>query len=189
VHSRRPGRLGATATAAGDLRPGPTAETADPGLAGLADLLRFFAHPVRALLRERGGVYLREDEEQPDEQIPAALQGLERWSVGDRMLRLHLQGHDLSRLRDAEWRRGAIPPRMLGARVLGQLIEEVEEVAAMAAEFVAVDPERHEVDVLLPGIFGSPAPSSRSGTRSSPGSGSPGCPPSTDWPPGSSCWH
>jgi exodeoxyribonuclease V gamma subunit len=129
----------------------PLPETADPGLAGLADLLRFFAHPVRALLRERGGVYLREDEEQPDEQIPAALQGLERWSVGDRMLRLHLQGHDLSRLRDAEWRRGAIPPRMLGARVLGQLIEEVEEVAAMAAEFVAVDPERHEVDVLLPG--------------------------------------
>ena len=57
----------------------------------------------------RRTVYLREDEEQPDEQIPAALQGLERWSVGDRMLRLHLQGHDLSRLRDAEWRRGRGP--------------------------------------------------------------------------------
>ena len=124
---------------------------ADSGLVALTDLLRFFAHPIRALLRERGGLFLREDEEQPDEQIPAALQGLERWSVGDRMLRLHLQGHDLSRLRDAEWRRGAIPPRMLGARVLGQLMEEVEEVAGAAGEFVAGEPERHQVDVLLIG--------------------------------------
>jgi exodeoxyribonuclease V gamma subunit len=71
--------------------------------------------------------------------------------VGDRMLRLHLQGNDLGRLRDAEWRRGAVPPRMLGARVLGQLMEEVEEVAGAAGEFVTEEPERHEVDVLLPG--------------------------------------
>ena len=106
---------------------------------------------MRALLRERGGLYLREDAEQPDEQIPAALQGLERWSVGDRMLRLHLQGHELSRLRDAEWRRGAIPPRMLGARVLGTLTEEVEDVAGAAGEFVNAEPERHEVDAQLPG--------------------------------------
>ena len=58
------------------------------------------------------------------------------------MLRLHLQGHDLSRLRDAEWRRGAIPPRMLGARVLGTLTEEVEDVAGAAGAVagVLVDP-------------------------------------------------
>ncbi len=67
------------------------------------------------------------------------------------MLRLHLQGHDLSRLRDAEWRRGAVPPRMLGARALGQLVEEVAEVAAAAAEFRTGEPERYEVDVTLPG--------------------------------------
>jgi exodeoxyribonuclease V gamma subunit len=129
----------------------PLPAVPESGLMALADLLRFYAHPVRALLRERGGLFLREDPEQPDEQIPAALQGLERWSVGDRMLRLHLQGHDLSRLRDAEWRRGAIPPRMLGARVLGQLVEEVEQVAGAAADFLTEEPERHEVDVLLPG--------------------------------------
>jgi len=130
--------------------PAPLPEIADAGVVELVDLLRFFAHPVRALLRERGGLYLREDEEQPDEQIPAALQGLERWAVGDRMLRLHLQGHDLNRLRDAEWRRGAVPPRMLGARVLAQVVEEVEEVAGLAGEFVREEPERREVDVLLP---------------------------------------
>jgi exodeoxyribonuclease V gamma subunit len=117
----------------------------------LADLLRFFGHPVRALLRDRGGLYLRAQDEQPDEQIPAQLQGLERWSIGDRMLRLHLQGHELGRLRDAEWRRGLVPPRMLGVHALGQLVTEVEEVAGAAGEFLSAEPERHEVDVLLPG--------------------------------------
>ena len=51
---------------------------------------------------------------------PGRAEGLDRWAVGDRMLRLHLQGHDLSRLRDAEWRRGAVPPRSFGARALGR---------------------------------------------------------------------
>ena len=67
------------------------------------------------------------------------------------MLRLHLQGHELGGLRDAEWRRGLVPPRMLGVHAIGQLVTEVEEVAGTAADFLAAEPERHEVDVLLPG--------------------------------------
>jgi exodeoxyribonuclease V gamma subunit len=128
----------------------PLPRPPETGLVELADLLRFFAHPVRALLRDRAGLSLRGPDEQPDEQIPAQLRGLDRWAVGDRMLRLHLQGHDLSRLRDAEWRRGAIPPRMLGARALGQLVEEVAEVAATAADYRRGEPERYPVDVTLP---------------------------------------
>jgi exodeoxyribonuclease V gamma subunit len=129
----------------------PLPEVPETGLVELADLLRFFAHPVRALLRDRAGLSLWGADDQPDEQIPAQLRGLDRWAVGDRMLRLHLQGHDLSRLRDAEWRRGSVPPRMLGARALGQLVEEVAEVAATAAEFRTGEPERFEVDITLPG--------------------------------------
>ena len=120
------------------------------GLVELADLLRFFGHPVRALLRDRAGISLWGTDDQPDEQIPAQLQGLDRWAVGDRMLRLHLQGHDLSRLRDAEWRRGAIPPRMLGARALAQLVEEVADVAAAANHYREGEPDRHLIDVALP---------------------------------------
>ncbi len=40
---------------------------------------------------------------------------------------------------------------MLGARVLGTLTEEVEDVAGAAGEFVDAEPERHEVDAQLPG--------------------------------------
>jgi exodeoxyribonuclease V gamma subunit len=129
----------------------PLPRLPETGLVELADLLRFFAHPVRALLRDRAGLSVRGTDEQPDEQIPAQLRGLDRWAVGDRMLRLHLQGHDLSRLRDAEWRRGAIPPRMLGARALGQLVDEVAEVAAAAVDYRTGEPERYPVDITLPG--------------------------------------
>ena len=128
----------------------PLPPSPETGLVELTDLLRFFAHPVRALLRDRAGLSIRGPDEQPDEQIPAQLQGLDRWAVGDRMLRLHLQGHDLSRLRDAEWRRGALPPRMFGARGLGQLVEEVAEVAAAAGEYRKGEPERYPVDITLP---------------------------------------
>jgi exodeoxyribonuclease V gamma subunit len=76
---------------------------------------------------------------------------LDRWAVGDRMLRLHLQGHDLDRLRDAEWRRGAVPPRMFGARALASLVEEVAEVAAAAGNYRKGEPERYPVDITLPG--------------------------------------
>jgi exodeoxyribonuclease V gamma subunit len=152
-----PGALRAVRAATRTRMPPMTRFALDPlprppetGLVELADLLRFFAHPVRALLRDRAGLSLRGPDEQPDEQIPAQLRGLDRWGVGDRMLRLHLQGHDLSRLRDAEWRRGAVPPRMLGARALGQLVEEVAEVAAATVDYRQGDPERHPVELTLP---------------------------------------
>jgi exodeoxyribonuclease V gamma subunit len=153
-----PGALRAVRAGAGTRKPpvarfglNPLPPVQGTGLVELADLLRFFAHPVRALLRDRAGLSLRGDEDQPDEQIPASLQGLDRWAVGDRMLRLHLQGHDLSRLRDAEWRRGAVPPRMLGARALAQLVEEVADVAAAANSYREGEPERYSVDLVLPG--------------------------------------
>ncbi len=152
-----PGALRAVGAGSGTRRPPvsrfglePLPPIEDTSLVELSDLLRFFAYPIRALLRDRAGLSLRGPDEQPDEQIPASLQGLDRWAVGDRMLRLHLQGHDLSRLRDAEWRRGALPPRMLGARALGQLVEEVAGLAAAAGEYRTGEPVRHRVDIELP---------------------------------------
>ena len=53
----------------------------------LADLLRFLGHPLRALLRDRAGLSSWREDDQPDEQIPATLAGLDRWAVGERMLR------------------------------------------------------------------------------------------------------
>ncbi len=102
----------------------------------LTDLTRFFSHPVRALLRMRAGLFLFEDDEQLDDQIPIELDGLQSWSVGDRMLRLLLQGGDLDQLVAAEWRRGTLPPQRFGSAALGPVIDQVSELAAGAAEFL-----------------------------------------------------
>ncbi|GAB2574979.1 exodeoxyribonuclease V subunit gamma [Microlunatus antarcticus] len=113
----------------------------------LTELYRFFHHPVRALLRARAGLSDGGRDEAEDEQIPVELDGLQRWAIGDRMLQAHLRGADLDALSAAEWRRGSVPPRELGTRVVGDLRTEVGTVAASAAPWTERPAER--VDVLL----------------------------------------
>ena len=68
---------------------------------------RFFAHPVRALLRDRAQLSTWRPDDEPDEQIPVDLNGLDRWKIGDRLLRQHLQGLPLDILS-----RGGMAPRL-----------------------------------------------------------------------------
>lgn len=116
---------------------------------GLADLARFYNHPLKALIRERAGFYVGRDEPEPDEEIPAALQGLSRWAVGERLLQQHLHGHPLDVLAAAEWRRGALPPQALGQVVLDSIATEVTSVHQAAGTYLGLPPERHEVAVDL----------------------------------------
>jgi exodeoxyribonuclease V gamma subunit len=113
----------------------------------LTELYRFFNHPVRALLKARGGLSEGGRDEPEDEQIPVELVGLDRWAVGERMLQAHLRGADLDALAAAEWRRGAVPPRELGAKVVGELRVEVGTVASAAAAWVDRPAER--IDLLV----------------------------------------
>ncbi|CAA9299213.1 MAG: Exodeoxyribonuclease V gamma chain [uncultured Friedmanniella sp.] len=111
----------------------------------LAELTRFFRHPLRALLRARAAVSLYGEDEPPDPEIPADLDGLQRWVVGERMLALHLQGVGLDSLRAAEWRRGELPPRAFGSRVLDDVTAQVAEVHAAAEPFLDAEPRRVEL--------------------------------------------
>ena len=114
----------------------------------LADLLRFLAHPLRALLRDRAGLSTWRDDE-GDEQIPVSVDGLERWKIGDRLLRQHLLGQSLDGLGAAEWRRGSLPPRVFGARVLDGVSGGVAELATAASPHLTGGPERYDVVVDL----------------------------------------
>ena len=114
---------------------------------GLADLARFYNHPLKALLRERAGLYIGRDEPEPDEEIPATLQGLSRWAVGERLLQQHLHGQPLDVLEAAEWRRGVLPPRALGQQVLDSIATDVTSVHQLASAYLEAPPERHEVAV------------------------------------------
>ncbi|MGI3783100.1 MAG: exodeoxyribonuclease V subunit gamma [Janthinobacterium lividum] len=115
----------------------------------LTELYRFFHHPVRALLRARAGLSDGGRDEPEDEQIPVELDGLQRWAIGDRMLQAHLRGADLDVLAAAEWRRGSVPPRELGARVVGDLRVEVGTVASAAAPWADRPAERVDLVVDL----------------------------------------
>src|SRR5690606_37440960 len=96
--------LRAAQASAGPRQPPPSPYAIEPldppadELIDLTDLVRFFNHPVRALLRSRAGLSLFEDEDQLDDQIPITLDGLDSWSIGDRMLRLALHGADLDQV-------------------------------------------------------------------------------------------
>ncbi|HET7476532.1 MAG TPA: exodeoxyribonuclease V subunit gamma [Dermatophilaceae bacterium] len=95
----------------------------------LDDLVRFFNHPAKALLRTRAGLYRADEEEQAADEIPITLDPLQRWSIGDRLLEQHLDGLQLDRLAAAEWRRGGLPPRVFGSQALQPILSTIAEVA------------------------------------------------------------
>ena len=88
----------------------------------------FFEHPVRGFLRQRLGVTLPRREEETSDRLPVQLNSLELWQIGQRMLDARLSGIEQQHCRQAEWRRGALPPGRLGARVLDDVASEVETI-------------------------------------------------------------
>jgi exodeoxyribonuclease V gamma subunit len=134
----------------------PLPEQNDRGLISLSDLVRFFSHPIRALVYDRAGVWIIRPDEAPDEQIPVSLNGLDAWSIGERLLRLRMAGHDPEALIAAEWRRGYLPPRALGHKAIQEVAQQVEQLIQAAQPFLTDQPAPREVladlgDVRLTG--------------------------------------
>ncbi len=123
----------------------PLPDRDEEGSVSLTDLIRFFNHPIRALLYDRAGLWISRPDETPDEQIPVSLTGLDSWSIGDRLLRLRLAGHKPDLLTAAEWRRGYLPPRGLGQTVIQQISEQVEQLMLTAQPFLTDLPAPYEV--------------------------------------------
>jgi exodeoxyribonuclease V gamma subunit len=114
---------------------GPLPDRENDDLVSLNDLVRFFNHPIRALVYERAGLWMTRPDETPDEQIPVSLTGLDSWSIGERLLRLRLAGHPPELLTAAEWRRGYLPPRGLGQRSIREITNQVELLVQTALPF------------------------------------------------------
>ncbi len=112
----------------------------------------FFEHPVRGFLRQRLGVTLPRRDEEPGDRLPVQLTSLDVWQIGQRMLDARLSGTSQHNCRQAEWRRGALPPGRLGARVLDDVVSEVEQIVTEAAGWRVGDPRALDVAVeLAPG--------------------------------------
>ena len=76
---------------------------------GLAELLNFFRNPIRGFFTELQ-FGLPRDYDGVEDSMPVEVGHLEKWTVGDRMLTDIIAGMDPQEARQAEWRRGLLPP-------------------------------------------------------------------------------
>ena len=100
---------------------------------------------MKALLRERGGLPVWDDQDPITDELPVTLDGLESWAVGDRLLGKLLAGADPDQLSGAEWRRGTLPPRALGARALETVLQQATEVAERVRPWLCDDPDSRDI--------------------------------------------
>jgi exodeoxyribonuclease V gamma subunit len=120
-----------------------------PSVVDLDDLIRLLHDPAGAFLRQRLQVAVPGDEAPPSDSLPIEVDGLQKWAIGDAVLRRRLAGVDLETCRQLEWRRGRVPPGRLGSAVLDEVCALVEELVAAAAKPRAVAPA-HTVDLVVP---------------------------------------
>lgn len=124
--------------------PLPAREPAD---VSLADLRRFFAHPVREFAKSRLQIGTPLEADEVHDAIPVELDNLESWSVGDRLLADVLAGLDPQAAMLAEQLRGTLPPGGLGIRAMRSVTEQVQALYESTQQF-RVSPAR-AVDVSV----------------------------------------
>jgi len=115
----------------------------------LDELREFVLHPVRAFLRRRLMVSMPLDADELADQIPIDLDGLERWAIGDRLVREAVVGADPAAAMRAELLRGTLPPGRLGAQAMDQIAGEVRALLDRTAGLRVGEPRRLPVEADL----------------------------------------
>ncbi len=134
----------------GPLIPAPL-DPAPLGDVSLDDLIYFLEQPAKAFLRQRLGVTVAYDEDELDDALRVELDSLEQWSVGDRLLKARLRGTTVDACRQAEWRRGKLPPGGLGQLQLDDILRKVEPLVAASAGLRSTEGTTADVVVDLDG--------------------------------------
>ncbi len=74
--------------------------------------------------------------------MPVDINALEEWTVGDRMLGDILRGMTADDARQAEWRRGTLPPGQLGWRKAAEIRDQAALLATEAQQYRTADADR-----------------------------------------------
>jgi exodeoxyribonuclease V gamma subunit len=114
----------------------------------LADLLDFFKDPVKGFFRQLDCT-LPWDVDTVEDAMPVEISPLEEWTVGDRMLHDMLRGMDLEVAKEAEWRRGTLPPGRLGWRKAAEIAECAARLAITTLRHQRVHAKALDVAVDL----------------------------------------
>lgn len=115
----------------------------------LEDLLALLVDPAKEFLRQRLQLTLGERDDDPEDALPLALDPLEEWPIGDRMLRGRLAGRGADDVLRLERGRGTLPPGPLAQPVLERVAADVESLARAAAPLLVSTPEAYDVSVDL----------------------------------------
>jgi exodeoxyribonuclease V gamma subunit len=116
----------------------------------LADLVAFFKDPVKGFFRALEFTLPR-DVDGVQDAMPVDIDALEEWTVGDRMLSDILRGMTADRARQAEWRRGTLPPGQLGWRKAAEIRDQAALLATEAQQHPSADAHAYDVDIKLGG--------------------------------------
>ncbi len=108
----------------------------------LDELIRFFSHPGRYLLRQRLGIRLPSSEEELPSAEPFTIDWHSRRQLADRLLPLFLEGWDMASIRQSALAGNEFPPGQMGKNRLEQ---ELMELAAFA-QTVRADLEGERAD-------------------------------------------
>jgi exodeoxyribonuclease V gamma subunit len=121
------------------------------GDVSLADLKRFFTHPVREFCRQRLLIGTPLEAEEIHDGIPVTLDALEKWAMGDRFLTLLLAGETDEAVFFAELLRGTVPPGKLGEGSIQQVVVEVQGLLNQTVNLRDGEPRAIDVEVDLGG--------------------------------------
>ena len=116
----------------------------------LAELAAFFRDPVKGFYRALDFT-LPWEVDGVEDAMPVDINALEEWAVGDRMLDDMLHGMEPAEARDAEWRRGTLPPGRLGWRKATEICEQAVLLAEAARGHRSAKVEAVDVDIDLGG--------------------------------------
>jgi exodeoxyribonuclease V gamma subunit len=119
-----------------------------PDDVALADLIAFFRDPVKGFFRALEYT-LPWDVDGVEDAMPVDINALQEWSVGDRMLRDILAGMAPDEARQAEWRRGTLPPGQLGWRKVTEIRDQAALLATAALRHRDADAAAYDVDIDL----------------------------------------
>ncbi|GAC69668.1 exodeoxyribonuclease V subunit gamma [Gordonia soli] len=130
-----------------------TAVVGSPGAGDvdLADLITFLNDPIAGFLRQRLGARIPDDDQPHPDHLDVALEPLDRWAVGDRLLAGLLAGADLVACQAAELRRGTLPPFALGTAELRDVVDAVGAVFDAAVSLRSGERESRDIVVTLTG--------------------------------------
>ncbi|MBC7373362.1 MAG: exodeoxyribonuclease V subunit gamma [Frankiales bacterium] len=117
----------------------------------LSALIGFVVHPAKAFLAQRLGIRVPMRQDVLTDDLRAELDPLEKWDVGERMLQARLSGVDLVDFRQAELRRGTLPPGPIALRLLSELEDTVQAMATVADPHLLGARRRQDVSRDLDG--------------------------------------